>query len=127
MAISQVNIGSPTNEFIYTDTAMGNTADGVKSSSAKLYAVTIDNSANLGAASYVKLYNLASGSVIVGTTVPDEVIYVPAGAIVTRSFSTGAAPGVTFPTGLSAACVTTGGTVGNTAPASSVVVSVNYV
>ncbi len=127
MAISQVNVSSPSSQFIFTDTAMGNTADGIKASSAKVYAVTIDNSANGGAASYVKLFNLASGSVIVGTTSPDEVIYVPAGAIVTRNFWTGAQPGVTFGTGLSACCVTTGGTAGNTSPASSVIVSVDYV
>ncbi len=127
MSITQVQVGSPSNQYVFTDSAMGNTADGVKASSALLYAVTIDNSANGGAASYVKLYNLASGSVTVGTTAPDEVIYVPAGAVVTRTFFTAAAPGVTFGTGLSAACVTTGGTAGVTAPVSNVKVSVNYV
>lgn len=127
MAISQVNVSSPSNEVIFTDTAMGNAVDAIKASSAKVYAVTIDNSANGGAASYVKLYNLASGSVSVGVTAPDEIIYVPAGAVVTRNFFTGAAPGVTFATALSAICVTTGGTAGSTSPSSSVVVSVNYV
>ena len=127
MAITQVNIGSPTNEFVFTDTAMGNTADGIKSASTVLYAVTVDNTANVAAASYVKLYNVASGSVVVGTTVPDEVIYVPANSIITRNFWTKAAPGVTFATALSAACLTTGGTAGATAPSSSVIVSVNYV
>lgn len=127
MSITQINVGSPTNEFIFTDTAMGNSADGVKSSSAVLYSVKIDNSANSGAACYVKLYNVLSGSVVVGTTAPDEVIYVPGGAIVTRNYWTSAAPGVTFGTALSAACVTTGGTAGNTAPSESVVVSINYV
>ena len=127
MAISTVNVSSPAVEIVFTDTVLGNAADGVKASSAKLYAITADNSANGGAASYVKVYNLASGSVTVGTTAPDDVIYVPAGAVVNRTYWTGAAPGVTFGTGLSVACVTTGGTAGSTPPVSSVIVSVNYV
>lgn len=126
MAITQVNVSSPSTEIIYTDTAMGSTADGVKSSSAVVYSVSIDNSLNSGAASYVKLFNLASGSVTVGTTVPDEVIYAPQGSITVISFKTSAAPGKTFGTALSACCVTTGGTAGSTPPGSSVVVSINY-
>ena len=127
MDIPTVNVSSPAVEGVYTDTALGNSADGIKASSAKRYAVTADNSANGGAASYVKLYNLASGAVAVGTTVPDEVIYVPAGAVVNRTYWTGAAPGVTFGTALSMACLTAGGTAGVTSPSSSVVVSVNFV
>ena len=127
MAITQVNVSSPSNEIVFTDTAMGNTVDGIKSSSAKVYSLTVDNSANGGAASYVKLFNLASGSVVLGTTAPDEIIYIPSGAIVTHNFQTSAAPGKTFGSALSAACVTAGGTAGVTAPASSVVVSITYV
>ena len=127
MSITTINVGTPTNQFLFTDTAMGNSADGVKSSSALLLFVTIDNTANAGAASYVKLYNLASGSVTVGTTAPDEVIYVPANVIVTREFFSGASAGVTFGIGLSAACLTTGGTAGSTSPSSSVIVSIAYV
>lgn len=127
MAVSQVNVSTPSNEIVFQDTSMNNAVDGVKASSAVVYSVVIDNSANSGAASYVKLYNLASGSVTVGTTAPDEIIYAPAGAIVTAIFKTSAAGGKTFGTALSACCVTTGGTAGNTSPSSSVVVTINYV
>src|ERR1700676_2991024 len=106
---------------------MSATIDGIKASSAKVYSVLVDNTLNGAAATYVKLYNLASGSVTVGTTAPDEIIFVPGGALVTVTYFTGAAQGKTFPVGLSAAAVTTGGTAGITSPASSVVVSVNYV
>jgi len=106
---------------------MGNAVDAIKASSAKVYSVTIDNSANGGAASYVKLFNLAAGSVSLGVTSPDEVIFVPAGAVVTVSYFTGAVPGKTFASALSAACVTTGGTAGSTSPVSPVVVTVEYV
>jgi hypothetical protein len=128
MAVTTVNISSPSNEFVYTDTAMGTTIDAVKASSANVYSISINNTANAGAASYVKLWNLASGSVILGTTPPDEIIYVPQGAIITHNFLTSAAtPGKTFGTALSAACVTTGGTAGVTAPSSSVIVTINFV
>ena len=82
MAITQINIPTPSGLVLFSDTAMGGTIDAVKASSAKVYEVIIDNSAN-GAASYIKLYNAASGGVTVGTTVPDEVIFVPGSAIIT--------------------------------------------
>ncbi len=127
MAITQVVVASPAAETIFKDTVMGNAADAVKSSSALLLYAIIDNSANGGAASYVKLYNLASGSVVVGTTAPDVIIYVPAGAIVTIPFFTSAAQGLTFGTALSACCVTAGGTAGTVSPSSSVVCTLAYV
>ena len=127
MAITQITVASPANETLFTDTAMGNTADAIKASSALVLWVKVDNSANAGAASYVKLWNTAAGSVMVGTTSPDQVLFVPASAIATFVFSTGAASGMTFGTALSAACLTTGGTAGSTSPVSSVVVTVAYV
>jgi hypothetical protein len=127
MAITRVNVSSPANEIVYSSSAMGSTVEGIKASSAIVYSVIIDNSANSGAATYVKLYNLASGSVTLGTTSPDEVIYVPAGAIITHVLYTSATAGKTFGTALSAAAVTTGGTAGVTAPSSSTVVTITYV
>jgi len=127
MAITQVELATPAGLFAFKDTAMGNAADGVKASSAVLYSVIVDNSLNGGAASYVKLYNLASGSVTVGVTAPDVIIYVPAGAIISVPFYTGAAAGLTFGTALSACCVTAGGTAGASSPSSSVTVTINYV
>lgn len=127
MAITQVNLTSPSGLIQFTDTAIGNTADAVKASSAVVYSVFVDNSGNGGAAAYVKLWNVASGGVTVGTTSPDEVIFVPAGAVITVPYYTKAAPGKTFGTALTAACLTTGGTAGVTAPTNPVVVSILYV
>lgn len=126
MAISTVNVASPANESVYSSSSMQATVEGIKASSAKVYSVVIDNTLNV-VATYIKLWNLASGSVVVGTTVPDEVIYVPAGVIVTHVLSTGATPGKTFGTALSAAATTTGGTAGTSNPASATVVTVTYV
>jgi hypothetical protein len=127
MAITLVDIATPSGLSQYTDTSITNATDAVKASSAVLYSVLIDNSANAGAASYVKLYNVASGSVTVGTTAPDEIIYVPQGVVVTHFLYTGAVPGKTFGTALTACCVTTGGTAGNTGPSSSVKATFNFV
>lgn len=127
MAISQVNVSTPSNEIVFTDSAMGATVDGIKASSTIVNYVIVDNSANGGSPSYVKLYNLASGSVVVGTTAPDDIIYVTAGKVVTMNYYTGALIGKFFGTALSAACVTTGGTAGVTSPAGSVIVTISYI
>lgn len=125
MSIFQVNFETPTNITAFTDTAMGATADGIKSSSAVVYSVLINNTANASPV-YVKLYNLASGSTTIGTTPPDEIIYIPSSTTVTHFLYSANAPGKTFGTALTAACVTTGGTSGTTPPSSSVSVTINY-
>jgi hypothetical protein len=126
MAISTVNIATPANELVYTSTSMQAVVEGIKASSAKVFSLIIDNTLNV-AATYVKLFNLASGSVVVGTTAPDEIIYVPAGVIVTHVLYTGAVQGKTFGTALSAAAATTGGTAGVSNPSSAVSVTINFV
>lgn len=127
MSITQIDVGTPTNQFIFQDTVMGNAVDGVKASSALLLFVKVDNSLNISAPAYVKLFNLANNNVTLGVTPPDEIIYVPAGQVVTREYFTGAVVGVTFGTALSAACVTVGGTAGTVSPASAVAVNIVYV
>lgn len=126
MAITQVNVSSPANEIIFTDTALGALVDAVKASSAVVYSISVNNAAN-AAASYVKLWNVASGSVTVGTTAPDLIIYVPGLSTIVQNWFTLSAPGITLATAVSMACVTTGGTAGTTPPGSSVIVSLTYV
>lgn len=127
MAITQINVSSPPNEILFTDTIMGNTLDAIKASSALVLWVQVDNTANAVVPSYVKLFNAAAGGVTLGTTAPDEIIYVPGGVKRTHMLFTGANPGITFATALTAACVTTAGTAGTTSPASSVIVTVAFV
>lgn len=126
MAITQIVVASPPVETLYSDTNIGNTVDAIKASSGTLLYVTIGNTANVSA-SYVKICNLASGSVTPGTTPPDECIYVPGGATVTQTFFTGASPGKVFGTALSAFCVTTPGTGGTTAASSPVTATFAFV
>jgi hypothetical protein len=124
MAITQVVVQTPANQTIFTDSVMGGTVDAVKASSCLAFYLFADNSAN-GVPAYVKLFNLAQGSVVLGTTAPDEIVYVPANAKITHIFFTGAVIGKTFGTALSAAAVTTGGTSGTSG--SSIPVIISYV
>jgi hypothetical protein len=103
-------------EIVATPNATADNA--VVSTACKIVSLVIDNSAN-SAASYVKLYDNAAPTV--GTTVPDEVIYVRAGRVRRINYSTDK---LEFNTALSWACVTTGGTSGVTAPTSSVSMTV---
>jgi len=127
MAIDQVNISTPSNLIVFTDSTIGNAVDGIKATSARVYSIVVDNSANGGAASYLKLYNATTANVTVGVTAPDFVLLVPGGAVITVTLFTSAVQGLVFGTALSAVCVTTGGTAGSTPPVSSVLVSLSYV
>lgn len=127
MAVTQVTLAGPSGIIEYTNTDLAEVKDAVKASSAVVYQIYVDNSANAAAASYVKIWNVASGSVTVGTTAPDEIIYVPAAARITVPMFTVAAAGKTFGTALTIACVTTAGTAGTTGPTSDVIVSILYV
>ena len=86
----------------------------VNSGAAVLYLVSIDNSANASAKSFVKIYNATAPTI--GTTAPDVIIPVPGGATVTLAIPDGLSLG----TGLSFATVTAGGTGGITGPTSDV-------
>jgi hypothetical protein len=127
MAISVINISTPALLTLYSDTNIGTTLDGVKASSTLIEWIQVDNTANAGVPSYLKLWNLTTGSVTLGTTAPDMVFYVESGKKDTFNFVSAAQAGLTFPTALTIACVTTGGTSGVTAPASTVIVTVAFV
>ena len=125
MSVSTVPISTPASSYIFTDTAMGNTADDIKASSALVYWVQVTNSTV--SAIYVKLANATSATV--GTTNPDVCLMVPGSSEQTFYFvnSGASTPGLTFGTGLVAWCVT-GPAVGSTnSPATSCAVSINYV
>jgi len=106
----------------YNDTA-NSTKQTVKAASTVVYQVRVDNSLN-GVAVYVKLWNLLAASVTVGTTDPDEIIFVPANQII--NVKVNGEVGKTFATGVVEACVTTGGTGGTTSPTSAVPIEISY-
>ena len=122
MAISTTALADLANSQLFTDTDSNGTKAAVKASSAVIYAIDIDNTAN-ASASYVKLWNTASGSVTVGTTAPDMIFMAPASTRVPIPIPAG----VTFGTAVTSATVTTAGTAGTTDPTSDVVLRIIYV
>ncbi len=97
---------------LFQDTASTATVVGVTAASTTVYEIEIDNSA-LASVVFTKLWNVASGSVTLGTTDPDLIVRVPASAKVTLVFPTG----LVLDTAVSVATVTAGGTGGTAAPA----------
>jgi hypothetical protein len=122
MAISQTSLADLSGSILYTNTDSTGTKDAVKASSAVLYAIDVDNSANASAV-YCKLWNVASGSVTVGTTAPNMIIMAPASTRVSLPMPAG----ITFDTATTVATVTTAGTAGTTDPTSDVTVRIVYV
>lgn len=121
MAITSVGLSVPSGTTLFTDTDNENTKVAVKASSGTIYSIVIDNSAN-GAASFTKLWNVASGSVTVGTTAPDMILNTPASVKRTHIMP----EGVTFDTAITVATVTAAGTAGTTSPTSSAIVYIVY-
>lgn len=105
---------------LVVDTSAANAAIVAKASSAVLYVLELDNTAN-AAASYFKIWN--TGSVTVGTTVPDFVFMVPLSTKITLSFPFG----VTLGIALTYAATTAGGTAGSTSPSSAFAIRMIYV
>ena len=120
MAIYAMTIGDLAASF-YVNTDINATKAGIVSASNVVYSVDVDNRLN-SAASYLKLWNVAVGSVTVGTTVPDWIIEVPAAG----TASVYIPEGITFGTALTVACVTEDGTGGTTNPTSDVTIEISY-
>ncbi len=100
----------------YKDLTLDNTAEILKSATNTFFGGTFNNTAN-SVAVYVKVYNQTS--VTVGTTLPDFIFKIPAGA--TRDVTVNLGHGMTLGTGLGVACVTAGGTDGTTSPTNAVI------
>lgn len=101
------------------DKALTNAAVVVASGSSNIRMLDCDNTANTGAVTYFKFFNLAAASVVFhastpgSSTNPSIVIPATAGKRIVVTIDT---TDVTFATALSTAAVTTGGTLGTTAP-----------
>ena len=121
MAVSIVDIASPSGLKKFRDTDLAETKIAVDATSGTLHSIVVDNTAN-GAVSYLKLWDVASGSVTVGTTAPDWTFKIAASVKRTIVLHDGEPYG----TALTAACVTTAGTAGTTGPTSNVVVELIF-
>jgi hypothetical protein len=121
MTTTLIDIATPSGLKKFRETDLEGTKVAVDATSGSIHSIVVDNSAN-GAASFLKLWNVASGSVTVGTTAPDWCFLIPASTKVTIPFISA----VAYDTALTAACVTTAGTAGTTNPTSSVIVEIIY-
>lgn len=99
-------------------TALTNTAQAVKASAGKVGGWYIYNPNS--SATYVILYNVAQGSVTVGTTNPRMVLCIPA----TSAANLESVNGINFDTAIAVAATTTGG--GNTAPTTALECNIWY-
>tara|TARA_R100000655_G_scaffold30670_1_gene61649 strand:+ start:11712 stop:12098 length:387 start_codon:yes stop_codon:yes gene_type:complete len=107
------------NEAIDID--LEHTPQTVRNGDTFLFQVRIDNTAN-SAKTYVRLFDVASGSVTNGTTDPDFILPCAASSVAEYNFF----PGAFFDTELSATASTSAGTSGTGAPSSSCIVRFLY-
>jgi hypothetical protein len=126
MPITILNVSSPVGETLFFDSTIGGAVDAVKQSSAVIFYVTCDNKDNITPV-FVKLFDLPSSQVVVGTTPPDLVFKILPGVINTYLLSTNAAYGFTFSNAVSACCTTQGGTQGTQSPANFVRITIAFV
>ena len=123
MATTNITLGFPSGVKVFEETDLEGTVIAVSAAAVTLYAIELDNSANAAQDNYVKLWNVAAGSVTIGTTAPDWIIEMRQGAKTTIHIPGGS---TAFSAALSCACVTAGGTAGTTNPGSGVVVRIIY-
>lgn len=111
--------GLVTGGSLFKNDLPSGTAIDISASSGRVYYVELDNTANTSY-SFVKLYDAASGSVTVGTTVPHIILRADPSAILKIVVP----KGLTFSTALCGVVVTAGGTGGTTAPTNAAILKV---
>lgn len=103
----------------FSNTALSNTKTAVKASAGKVYGWMVHNPS--AATAYIQVWNVAIGSITVGTTAPTWTIPLPAGA----SANVMSERGITHSTEINVAATTT--PTGSTAPATALVVGIFYI
>ena len=103
---------------VYREPALSNTAKAAKTTEGKVYSMHVENSN--ATKSYVHFYDVAAGSVTVGTTVPMRTMFVPA----TGGMDFAWTVPLDFDTAISCAATTTA--TGGTAPVAGLLVNVDY-
>jgi hypothetical protein len=151
--VTQIDIATPAPQLLFNDSAMSAIPDAVKTSGGILYFLILDNSAN-NVPVFLQIWDLAVGSVVVGSTGAYEVVSCPSGvfravpqttqgkggftvtlptfdyipipgsSVVTVSYRTSAAPGKVFSNAITA--VVTTSLVGAISSASPVSVTICY-
>lgn len=113
---ASANASAGTSTFF--NATQSNTVTAVKVSAGNLYSLRLYNPG--AAAVFVQIFDLATGSVTLGTTVPKQSFFVPIGGTRDENFGP-----MSFGTAISIAATTTVN--GLTAPATAIVVNAEYV
>jgi hypothetical protein len=114
------NIPLLTGATLFTSTTVGATAIVISAASNVIYEMELDNTAN-AAATYMRMHN--TGTVTPGTTVPDQILMIPASTSITLVYP----GGVTFDTALTITAGTSATLATTTAPSSAFAVKIVYV
>ena len=117
MATFKTSIPSSVSSAKWTDTAASSGEVEVSNASITVHQVRIVNTAN-ATKLYLKLYNLTTASLTVGTNAPDVILPVEASSSVEYAFD----PGIAFGTALSYAVVSNAGTGGTSAPGTAITI-----
>jgi hypothetical protein len=99
MAIAIIDLATPSGLKLYENTDLDEVKAGITAASTVVHSIDIDN--GNGAEVFVKLFNVAVGSVTVGTTPAQVVIMVPASTRLVLPIP----GGWTFGTALTAVCL----------------------
>ena len=126
MSRQQESVQTPAGLILFNDSNIGASIDLIKSTSIKLYYCTVVNP-NPNAV-YLKIWGTtAFGSIVLGSTPADIVLFAPGGSTLQVNFMLDSAtPGTTF-NQAAAACVTMGGAIGTFPAASPVDFTLAYV
>ena len=100
MAITTIDLGTPSGLKSYRNTDLDEVKAGITSASTVVHSITVDN----GNATevFLKMWNVAVGGVTVGTTPAQAVLMIPANVV---DFTLPIPKGWTFGTALTIACV----------------------
>jgi hypothetical protein len=119
-----LNISSPVNQFLWTDTAIGGAVQTAKGQSAVAFYFNLDNTGNVSPV-YLRVYDALQSNITSGITAPDLQFKGLAGKMNSFVLYTGSEFGFTFDQGISLSCTTT--PTGTTSPLNFVKVVVAFV
>ncbi len=126
MGQTLLNISSPVNQFLWTDTLIGGAVQTAKGSSAVCFYINLDNTGNVSPV-YLKVYDALQSTITVGVSAPDLAFKCIAGKMNSFILYTGSEFGFTFDNGISLACTTQPATGGTTSPINPVKVVIAFV
>ena len=123
MAITEFDNTYATCKFTVDTSLTSATSQNITNGAATLYALIVDNTANTGAESYLKVYDsLPDGGIVVAATEPDYIFQIARSTTQVISFPSG----LPIANGLSLRCITSAQTDQTTNPTQDVVVTAIY-